>query len=463
MNKNKFLVKNTILYSISTFSTKIISFFMVSFYTSVLSVEIYGKIDIIFGTISLMIPVIALSINNAVLRFLLDKDSNKNNIFGIGYFITMIGSIFVICFSYIINIWLKNEYLMLISILLILEIWYLLFSDFIRGLERNEIYVFSNILLVFLISIFNFIMLGYYNLKIYGYLYSYILAYGIICIIFILFIHPLKLLKKIQKKEFCNLFKEMLKFSVYLIPNSIFWWITISSDKYIIVYLLGSSFNGIYSVANKIPTIVTYTFQIFIQAWQLSAIKELGNESEKEFVNSVFDKLYFLLILTASFLLIIVKPFIAFYVDKSYYISWQSAAILIVTSIFNVLSAFVGIRYIVVKKNKRNMYTTFLGAIINILLNIIMIPKFKLIGAAIATLISYLVVFIMRIIDTKKYLFIRIPKQHYIFWGLLLAQLITLYFTSIVSVSIGIALIIFVIITNITSLKIIFKHIRRKK
>ena len=69
MNRNKYLLKNTFLYSISTFSTKIITFFMVSFYTAVLSAETYGKIDVIFATINLLIPIVALSINNSILRY----------------------------------------------------------------------------------------------------------------------------------------------------------------------------------------------------------------------------------------------------------------------------------------------------------------------------------------------------------------------------------------------------------
>jgi O-antigen/teichoic acid export membrane protein len=436
---------------------------MVSFYTAVLSTEIYGKIDVIFATINLLIPIASLSINNAILRFSLDRDSNRCNVFGVGCKITAIGSAVIVVLSILLNIWFKNDYLILAAILLILEIWYLLFSEFIRGMDKNGLYVLSNIVLVVITSLLNILFLGYYKLEIYGYLYAYIFAYGICCTMLMLFIHPIKVLKSVDKGSFRITFIEMLRYSVYLIPNAIFWWITDSSDKYIIVYLIGSAFNGIYSVANKIPTMVTYTFQIFIQAWQLSAIKEQGNDGEEKFVNDIFDGLYSLLAFAVSFLLIIIKPFISIYVSNSYYIAWQSASILVLTSMFNILSSFVGIRYVVMKKNKMNMYTTLLGAALNIVLNILMIPKLKLVGAAIATFVSYFIVFVVRIIDTKKYLTIRISKRHYILFFLLLVQLISLFVGSLVGVITGIVVFAVIGITNITFVKDILVMYRRKK
>ena len=246
-------------------------------------------------------------------------------------------------------------------------------------------------------------------------------------IFLIMIIKPVKLLRNIDKSSIVDTFKIMLNYCVYLIPNSIFWWITTSSDKYIIVFIIGNAFNGVYSVANKIPTIVIYTFQIFIQAWQLSAIKEKGAESEQQFVNQIFKILFVCISLAISFILLILKPFTLFYVGKSYYEAWESGAILVFTAMFNILSSFVGIRYVVEKDNKMNMYTTLLGAVINIILNIILIPHYKLIGAAIATLISYIFVFMIRMYDTKKYLKINMLKFNYLIIFILVFQVLTLF------------------------------------
>ncbi len=466
MNRGKYLLKNTVLYSISTFSTRIISFLMVSFYTAVLSVEIYGTIDIIFATISLLLPIIALSINNAELRFLLDKKANKGNVFAVGCAITAAGTLLTVIVALIINIWVKNEYIVLAAILLVFEEWYMLMLEFVRGTDKNRLYALSNILLAIFISAFNLLFLGVYDLEIYGYLFAYIFAYGIMCIILCCFGKPNIVLKNVERSRLFPTMREMLKYCVFLIPNSIFWWITTASDKYLIVYLIGPAFNGIYSVANKIPTIITYTFNIFIQAWQLSSIKESGSKDEEKFVNNVFRALCALLMIGVSAVLMILKPFISIYVSSEYYISWQSAAILLFSSMFNILSSFVGIRYVVMKKNSMNMCTTMIGAGVNIVLNIILIPTFQLIGAAIATYASYFVVFVVRVIDTQKYLRLHIPKQFILYFILLTAQLVLLFLNNIISIIMGVIVVVFIGITNRSYLEDAVKRIqiyRREK
>ena len=463
MSRSKYLIKNTALYTVSTISSKMISFFMVSFYTSVLTKEIYGQLDVIFATINLLIPIVALSINNSILRFSLDKNANKNNIFKVGCMVTAAGTIAVVLIASILRLFLTYDWLILAAILLIIEIWYLLFAEFIRGMDKNGLYVLSNIMLVIFVALLNILFLGYFKLGIYGYLLAYIISY-VICSLFLVFlINPFKVLKSANPTTLKTTMHEMLRYCVFLIPNSIFWWITISSDKYIIIFLIGSAFNGIYSVSNKVPTLITYSFQIFIQAWQLSAIKEQGKENEKEFVNDIYKGLFSVLSVAVSLFLLIIKPFISIYVNKEYYSAWQAASILGVTAMFNILSSFVGIRYVVIKDNKRNMYTTLLGAGINIILNFILIPKCKLIGAAIATLVSYFVVFIVRIIDTKKYLPITILKEHYLILMCIVIQLVMLFNDDIIGIISGLIFFAAIGIINGRHIKNVLIMFRRKQ
>ena len=463
MSRSKYLIKNTALYTVSTISSKMISFFMVSFYTSVLTKEIYGQLDVIFATINLLIPIVALSINNSILRFSLDKNANKNNIFKVGCMVTAAGTIAVVLIASILRLFLTYDWLILAAILLIIEIWYLLFAEFIRGMDKNGLYVLSNIMLVIFVALLNILFLGYFKLGIYGYLLAYIISY-VICSLFLVFlINPFKVLKSANPTTLKTTMHEMLRYCVFLIPNSIFWWITISSDKYIIIFLIGSAFNGIYSVSNKVPTLITYSFQIFIQAWQLSAIKEQGKENEKEFVNDIYKGLFSVLSVAVSLFLLIIKPFISIYVNKEYYSAWQAASILGVTAMFNILSSFVGIRYVVIKDNKRNMYTTLLGAGINIILNFILIPKYKLIGAAIATLVSYFVVFIVLIIDTKKYLPITILKEHYLILMCIVIQLVMLFNDDIIGIISGLIFFAAIGIINGRHIKNVLIMFRRKR
>ena len=72
-NKYKYLGKNTMVFVISSFGTKFLSFLLVPLYTSVLSTEEYGVADLITTTATLMIFIFTINISSSVLRFTLDK------------------------------------------------------------------------------------------------------------------------------------------------------------------------------------------------------------------------------------------------------------------------------------------------------------------------------------------------------------------------------------------------------
>ena len=458
MERLKYLFKNTFL---STFSTKLISFLMVSFYTSVLNAELYGQIDIIFTTINLLVPVVALSIHNSIVRFAMDEDKNRSNILLVGLSITAIGSLFVLVGSIILNFF--YDYSFLCGVLLVEQIFFLLFTEYVRGIGKNGLYVICHISLIAITSALNILFLGVLNLKVIGYLYAYLLSYVICCTLLIICINPVKVLKYTTQSKKKSDLHEMVKYSIYLIPNSVFWWITNSSDKYMILYLIGSMYNGIYSVSNKIPTIITNVFYIFNQAWQLSAIKENGSKDEEKFVNEIFNALFITMSVVVSGILLIIKPFMSIYVSEQYYVAWQSSSILTFTGMFNILASFVGTQYVVAKENKMNMYTTLLGTVVNIVLNAILIPFFQLNGAAIATCISYIVVFIVRIFDTRKYLIIHIKPLHFFLSFALVIQIIFLFVKGITGmIGNGMILILITILVSITSrgkLKKLFRRI----
>ncbi len=72
MNKYHNLAKNTGLFFISNFGSKIVTFLLVRFYTELLTTEEYGTLDIINTTVNLAIPIITLCVTEAVLRFSID-------------------------------------------------------------------------------------------------------------------------------------------------------------------------------------------------------------------------------------------------------------------------------------------------------------------------------------------------------------------------------------------------------
>ena len=97
MQRKKYLIKNTLLFSLNSIGTKLIVFFLVPLYTKAFTTAEYGIIDLVTTIATLLVPSITLNIGEAVMRFSLDEDANQNEIMSVGVF--FIAFSFACCFS----------------------------------------------------------------------------------------------------------------------------------------------------------------------------------------------------------------------------------------------------------------------------------------------------------------------------------------------------------------------------
>ena len=96
MKRYKYLFKNIGLLALSNFATKLISFFLVPLYTNILTTTEYGTYDLFYTTVSVLIPILTFNINDAALRFSLEKDFNKNAVATVSVRYLLFGSVVVL-------------------------------------------------------------------------------------------------------------------------------------------------------------------------------------------------------------------------------------------------------------------------------------------------------------------------------------------------------------------------------
>lgn len=400
--KNKYLFKNTIIFSIGNFGSKFLNFLLVPLYTNILSTYQYGIVDLITIISMIVIPLFTMNISEGIMRFAMDKDSNKNSILNIG-FLMIILTIFLSIFSYFIIIFfnLKIIFPVLICLFVISLASSQILMCYIRGIEKLMLYSIISIVQSLSIILLNIYFLKFLNMGVKGYLISYILSYlltTLLCIFSIGF----KYFNVFSKPD-SKLFGEMVKYSILLIPNSLMWWIIGSFDKVMITNMINIESNGIYSISYKIPTILVSFTSIFNQAWMFSAVKEKDSKDKSEYTNSVFNALFIFILMFACFLMLFIRPITYVYVGKEFYESWQYVSPLLLGSIFLTLGTFISNEYTANKDSKGFLKSSTIGAICNLFLNFLLIPLFGIMGAAIATCISYIVVFNYRLVDIKKY------------------------------------------------------------
>ena len=128
------------------------------------------------------------------------------------------------------------------------------------------------------------------------------------------------------------------------------------------------------------------------------------------------------------FLLLILKPLLKIYVGTDFYASWKYVPPLLVGSAVMTLGTFLSNEYTAHKDSKGFLYSSLLGAAVNIALNYMLISKIGVIGSSLATCISYIIVFIFRVFNTKKYVRITYNNPKLIIdWCLLLACALIVY------------------------------------
>lgn len=229
-------------------------------------------------------------------------------------------------------------------------------------------------------------------------------------------------MKSKSKKNFAIITNVNEKFlnSVVLIPNTFMWWIMNSSDRVMVTYMIGAAANGIYAVSYKLPTLVSTLTGIFNQAWSYSAIREEGTSDETEYNNKMFKTLSAIAFMMGIGLLLLTKPFLGVYVADSYYDAWKYTPFLIIGCVYLTLGTFMATSYTVHKDSFGYLFSGSFGAAFNILLNFILIPVIGVYGAALATCISYIAVFMFRVFHTRKYIKYDIMYKEFILGSLLM-------------------------------------------
>ena len=288
-------------------------------------------------------------------------------------------------------------------------------GSFVRAKEKLRVYAITGILNTVCNVLLMVLFLEFLGLGIGGYMLAVIIA-DLISISFLAV--SAKLWQFIHfKRLHLPTAKSMVKFSIPLIPATISWWIITMSDRYMIWLFIGSSANGIYSVAAKIPSIVTILASVFMEAWHVSII---GTKTEQSrFFSNIMRSYQSLLFIAAGLVTMLSRFIITLMTSPDYYEAWQYVPLLLCSTVFSCLATFIGSIYTVEKKSVSQLVTTLIGAATNIVLNLVLIPRFGISGAAIATFISFI-----RLIDTRKYIVVHwSPVRFCISFVLLMIQI----------------------------------------
>lgn len=415
MNKYRKLAGNTLIFAIGSFGAKILSFFLTRLYTGCLSSEEFGSAELLYQAVNVIYPIVTLSMADAVIRFGMEKRQDMRSIFTAAISATVMGLAVLALLSPLFNLTdIYSDYAFLLYVCCYFSCFRQIAANFVRARGLVKLFALDGIVAILTMVISNVIFLIVLDMGVTGYVLSYIvsdfLSFSGLCLIAEL--HKYLDLKYFSRK----LFKDMLKYSAPLIPTYVLWWITSSSDRWIVTAVCGKSINGVYSVANKIPTLLMMFTTVFFQAWQMSAIENRDDKGLSKFYSKVYGAYSSLLMIAAAGVILFVKPLtymivhgkqlcftpINFDVARNFLFSYHYTPILVIAMIFQCLCQFLSSVYNVRKKSVNSLVTSLIAATVNLVLNFLLIPKYGAYGAAIATAAAYASCFIVRIADVRR-------------------------------------------------------------
>ena len=404
-NRIKELLSNTLLFALANMGSKILVFLMIPLYTAVLSTEEYGISDMVHTTAQMLFPVLTGMIADAVLRFCFIEGIDKEKVFTTGLKITIWGSvlsIFVTIGLYFIPMFDSiGLYILFVPIMFFNQGLINLMHKFARGINKVKVSATAGLLSSFLVVTFNLLFLLVFKIGIIGFLLSYTLA----DLIAIAYMAKLCQIRKYWTARIDHkLKKEMMVFSMPLVPNQISWWAQSSISRYIMLAWLGVSAVGIYSATLRIPSILTVLCDIFAQAWLLSALKDYGSEDSKKYIKSMHKK-YFSMLVVLTAIIILLSHILARVLLSGDFVSyWWVTPYLFISVFLGALVGFLGSIFSSERKNVMQFISTLVGALVSVLVTLLFLKQYGVIVVAVSTLVGYYVIWLIRRLAVNKFL-----------------------------------------------------------
>lgn len=413
-NRQEKLVKNTLLLSLGTLFPRLANFITLPILTAYLTKAEYGTFDLITVLVTLYLPAITLQIQTAAFRFLIDERDNagesKSIISNIFAFTipTSLAGLFVLWFF----LPAENDIKIFICLYFAVDIIVNTTRQITRGLQKNSIYSISAIVAAFGNMLLDVILIWWFRLGLSGAILALVISAVLSLVVNSFGINLLSFfdIHSISWSKICKI----LKYSWPMVPNNMSMWIMRMSDRLVVTAVLGLAADAVYAVANKIPNLLNVAQSAFTYAWQENASVVSKDKDAGEYYSSVFRSLFGLMAGLLGIIICMTPIMFKVLIRGDYMEAYDQMPVLFLAVFFYAMATFFGGIYVAYMRTKNVGISTAIAAICNLVIDIVLIRKIGLFAASYSTLVSYLLLFIYRMIDVQKIVKIKIDAKRFI-------------------------------------------------
>ena len=403
-NRYKKLLSFTLILGIGTVISKLMTYVVLTpLYTRCLTTAEFGVVELVVQTANLLMPLVSLGINQAVLRFGMDGETDRGSVLSTGLAVNIIGFLIFLLFYPVVRLIPHlGDNALLVYLFIFCATTHYLFAYCVKSMHRAKLFTVCVIIGTAITVVLDILFLAVWDMGIVGYILAIALS-DVTCSFILIFTGKLyKLIRfdKIKK----TITKAMLRYSIPLIPNSALWWITDYSDRYMVTLFVSESANGLYSLAYRLPNMLIMVCGIFMDAWQMSVLSEKSHLERQKFFTNVFAMYQSIIFVGASALIVGAKLVTRIMAAPAFFDSWQYIPTLVMATAMSCFVTFLGTIYVVEKKSKSSLFTTVIGTIVNIGGNFVLIRLWGAHGAALSTAFSYGLVVLLRGFHTRKFI-----------------------------------------------------------
>ena len=396
----RLLLGNTLVFALGGLAVKAVSLVLMPLYTTALTAGEYGTAELLNSAIEIVLPLLSLGVVEALYRFSIDDDVPKDELFA-GSLVVLGGG--VVCAGVACALgrvlW-DMEHAGSFFVLFCSVCVFKATTQLARGLGHVRRFVAYGLINALAMVVSTYLLLVRARMGVGGYLWSFTIGYLVGGLAAFLGSAEYRLLAPFRVDR--ALLRRMLVYSLPLVPNLLSWWLVSVSGRYVVLWGSGLVAAGLFAAASKMPSLINIVASVFQQAWQYSTAREIDSPDRGAFFGSVLRGYSLATLSTAGLVIALNRPISRVMLQAEFAEGWRYVPLLMLVASFGVISIFFESFYQALKNSGVLMASTALGAVVNVVLGVALVPFMGPWGAGLAGAVAYALVLVVRARDLRR-------------------------------------------------------------